>query len=986
MFMRSVPLALLAAVQSTTSLAAEVNPRHYRFDIPAGSLDDALKRYARITGRQILYRAPTVAQRRFAGLFASLDADAALTRILDGTALRVTRPAPNVIVIEQEATGALADSVSGDGGADIIVTGSNIRGANPTTSVRTISRREIERSGKATIGEAIAALPANFGGTGNPVAALTGADRASLNYSVATGANLRGLGSDATLTLFDGRRVAGSGGRGDFADLSAIPSMAVERVEILADGASAIYGSDAVGGVVNIVLRHRLSGLEARLRGGTTTDGATRHAIGGLVAGHDWGSGGILLAYEYEHRDQLAAADRTYAATGDLRGRGGTDHRTFYSAPATILSFTPAAGTFVPAYRVQSVPGGAAATLDQIVPGQNLYNPIKGLDLAPRIDRHAVYGHVEQRLGSHVTGFFDARYAHRDIFYRSPASVAAFAVTAANPYFLPVGGQPFTILAYSFYPELGPSRTRGQVSSLGLTGGLDWTIGKDWTVSAFASFARERSRERNDNIHNATALDEATGTLPDDPATAFSTATSGFFNPYGSGSSNSAAILDFIGSGFASLRRRSSIADATLKADGSLIDVWGGALRIAIGGTVRRETFVAGGETFYDGIRPTAIVTPDGHRTIGAVFGEFNMPIVGSRNAVAGLRALTLSAALRHESYSDFGSTTNPKIGVAWSPATGVTLRANWGTSFRAPALIEVNDRRSVSPTQLPNGSGGYTPSILVGGGNPQLGPERATTWSGGVVLQPVPIDGLKIEFGLFSTRFRDRIGQPALQDLLRALTDPTLAPFVERIAPASSAADLARVQALLAEPNASSAGGLPAAAFQAIVDGRYINTGRLAVSGLDGDISLTRHIGADQLDIGLSASWLFHYRVQATPRARTVDRLDTLGNPAAIRVRGSTGWTHGIWSASLFGNWVSAYRNDSVQPIGTIASWFTTDATLTVAPSKGVLQGFRFALNIENVFDAAPPFADRASGIGFDAANASPFGRIVAIELRRAF
>lgn len=253
-------------------------------------------------------------------------------------------------------------------------------------------------------------------------------------------------------------------------------------------------------------------------------------------------------------------------------------------------------------------------------------------------------------------------------------------------------------------------------------------------------------------------------------------------------------------------------------------------------------------------------------------------------------------------------------------------------------------------------------------------------------MLQPAPIEGLRIEFGLFSTRFRDRIGQPALQDILRALTDPSLAPFVERVSPATSAADLARVQALLAEPNASSAGGLPASAFQAIVDGRYINTGRLTVSGLDGDVTLNRRIGTDQLDLGVSASWMFHYRVQATPLAATVDKLDTLGNPAAIRMRGNGGWTHGIWSVSLFANWVSAYCNDSVLPVRTIASWFTADAALSIAPTTGAFRGFRFGLNVENLFDADPPFADRASGIGFDAANAGPFGRVVAIELRRAF
>lgn len=984
MSIRTAGLCLALTLQTAGALTAVADPPRYTFRIAAGSLDAALKRYARITGQQILYRGVVVGDRRFGGLDAELGADAALTRILDGSGLRALHPAPDVIVIEREQ--ALADTSPGPVQADVVVTGSNIRDGTPTISVRSLSRQELERSGKGTIGDAIAALPGNFGGTGNPVASLTGADRSTLNYSVAPAANLRGLGSDATLTLFDGRRIAGSGGRGDFTDLSAIPTMAVDRVEILADGASAIYGSDAVGGVVNLILRHRVRGLEVRARGLTATDGSFRNALGGAIAGQDWSTGGAVIAYEFEHRDALSAADRPYAATGDLRPFGGTDHRLFYSSPATILAFSPTAGTYVPTYGVPALPPGITPTIEQIVAGENLYNPVAGLDLSPGIDRHAVYAHADQQLGRGVSVFLDVRFAHRSFSYDAPASIAPFVVTTANPYFLPVGGQPFSILAYSFYPELGSSRARGKVSSLGLTGGLDWSIDAGWAFSGYANFARERSRDRTFNFVNSSALDEATGTAPDDPATPFSTATAGFFNPYGSGTLNNRAVLDFIGSGYVRLHRRSSIADATIKVDGPLFDAGGGDARLALGGSVRRETFAAGGETFYSGTRPSSVDETNGGRTIKAAFAELNLPIFGRTNAKRGLALLTVSAAIRYEQYSDFGSTTNPKFGAAWSPTDGVTLRANWGTSFRAPALTEINERRSVSPTQLPNGSGGYAPVIVVGGGNPELGPERATTWTGGITLEPPAAKNLRFDFGLFSTRFKDRIGQPAYENILRALTNPALAPFVKRVSPLTSAADLALIEALLAEPNAASAGGLPASAFQAIIDGRYVNTGRLDVSGLDMDVAFGKTFGIDRIDVALSATWLFHYRTQATPLSPILDKLDTLGNPVGVRARGSIGWTHGPWSANAYGNWTSDYRNDSVTPITSVRSFFTLDATLAYAPARGLLSGTRVVFAVENMFDAAPPFADRASGIGFDASNANPFGRTIALELRHRF
>ncbi len=980
---RYAALLVLAQVVTVTTVPAQ--QRAFEFRIPAGSLDAALKQYARITGQKVLYRSVTIRDRRSSGLSGRIDADSALEQLLDGSGLVAVRPSSGVIVIEVASQRMMAEPQRASLPDDIVVTGTNIRGGAVISDIRSISRQDIERSGRATVADVIAALPGNFGGAGNPVAALTGSDTSSINNTVAPAANLRGLGSDATLTLFDGRRIAGSGGRGDFTDLSAIPSLAVDRIEVLADGASAVYGSDAVGGVVNLLLRHRMDGVEMRLRGGTTTKGGVRSAILGAATGRDWQSGGFFLAYEYEHRDALAGAARRFTATADLRPFGGSDRRLYYSSPGTILSFDPLKGGFTPASRIPHLTAGTTPTLDQIQPGQNLYNQLAGFDLAPQIDRHALFGHIEQRLAEGLQIFAEARFVRRTFAYNSPASTTPFVVTAANPYFLPLDGLPFSLIGYSFYPELGAGRTEGRVSSFGFTGGVDWDVGR-WAINAYAAFARENSRDRTDNIINTTALDEALGTIPDDPVTAFSPATQGYFNPYGSGTLNTRTILDFVGSGFAELERSSHILDMALKADGPVADLAGGAMRMAVGAAYRRESFRAGGRTFYSGNRPTDVATPRGARDIGSIFGEVTAPLIGSSNRVAGIHALTLSAAARHERYSDFGTTTNPRLGIAWMPAEGVTLRASWGTSFRAPALIEVNDRRTISPTQLPNDLGGYTPSIVVGGGNPNLGPERATTWSGGVTLEPRQMPGFQVGYTLFSTRFRDRIARPALQDTSRTLLDPALAGLVERVDPANDPAALARVEALLADPNAASAGGLPASSFQAIIDGRYVNTGRLSVAGMDVNANWSRVVGDSRWDAGMNATWLFYYDVQATPLSPVVDRLDTLANPTAIRVRGNLGWSRGGFSAALFGNWTNEYRNDGAAPYRSIASFFTVDANIGFAVARGALAGFRFALSAENLFDAAPPFVDRVTGIGFDAANASPFGRILSLELRRAF
>lgn len=971
--------ALLMGVALSAPVAAQETRTSFR--IPAGDLDDALRAYARIAGRQILFRSDDVRGRRFGGMQAVLEPEAALAVLLQGTGLTVERPTPRVIVLRSPLAindrPAPADAVP----EEIVVTGTNIRGGETGGPVRVLGRRDLERSGKATIAELIAAQTANFGGSGNPVASLSGIDQASLNYSLAPAANLRGLGSDATLTLFDGRRTAGSGGRGDFTDLSAIPSLAVERVEILADGASAIYGSDAVAGVVNLLLRHRFDGLETRIRGGIGSRGEPWTALGGIAAGKTWATGSIFAAYDYEHRGRLSSADRAYTATGDLTPFGGSDRRTFYSVPGNILTFSPALGAFVPTFAIPAL--SRQPTAADILPGRNFGNLYERSDLSPRIDRHSAYGRIEQKLSDRIDLFVEGRYSHRRFDYVSPASVTVFNVTPANPFFIPVAGRSSTLIGYSFLGDLGPARVDGRVSALSVTGGARWSVGA-WTVDAYGSFARERSADRSFNQLNSTALAEALGNIPDNPSTGYSAARDGFFNPYGSGSSNTAATLAFIGAGFARSERRSSLSEGSARAEGPLLMLPGGDVRLALGGSYRREAFRSIGESFYSGVTPTLTPGVPARRGITAEFAELQLPLFGRTNTRPGLRKLALIAAVRHEDYADFGSTTNPKLGLVYSPAPDLMLRASFGTSFRAPALPEVNDRSRVVATALPNAAGVTIPVLFLTGGNAALGPEKADTYSAGAVIEPAGIPGLRLETNFFHTRFDNRIAQPALEDFSRALSNPALATYVRLVQPATNAGDLAAINGLLATPGAV-VGSTPATAYGAIVDGRFVNTASLSVSGLDWDLAFGRPLGRGRIDTSLSATWLFHYRQRLTPLSADVDRLDTLGNPVNLKLRGSAGWSQDGWSATLIGNYVDGYKDDISSPQRSIGSFFTLDATLGAAPG-GFLKGMRLLLSVENLLDRDPPFVNRVNGFGFDAASAGPLGRVVALELRRSW
>ncbi len=963
-----------------------------RFRIASGSMDTALRTYARVTNTQVLYRSQDVDGLTFDGLDATLPRDEALTRILKGTGLVAERPGGNVVVLRRTSAPVSpngSNDVTRDSLAEeereIVVTGSNLRGGSASSPVKVVTRDDVERSGRATIAEVIAAQTANFGGTGNATAQLTGVDRSSSNVSLAPAANLRGLGSDATLTLFDGRRVAGSGGRGNFSDLSALPSLALERAEILTDGASAIYGSDAVGGVVNLILRHRYDGAEFRLRGGRT-EGGPLSVLAGGVAGRTWTGGSILAAYEYEHRDALNAADRAYTATGDLRPFGGTDRRTFLSSPGNILRLDPASRAFAPAFAIPALPPGTRPRVDEILPGTNLSNLAAGASLSPRTDRHAVYARIEQRLATGFDVFADGRFARRDFAYGSPSAQTILSITGANPNFIRVGGQPSSLIAYSFLGDLGPSRARGQVSALSGTAGFAWQIG-GWLVDGYANHARERSSERISNQVNSTFLAEALGNVPDSAATAYSPARDGYFDPYGSGFANDRAVLDFIGSGFTAARRRSSVDEGLLKAEGAILPLPGGNLRMAVGGALRRETLRTGGTTFASGLAPTDLATRTLSRDVRAAFAEMRVPLVGAGNAVPGLRSLQLSAAIRHEDHDSFGGTTDPRIGATLSPVDGVTLRGSWGTSFRAPALGEAGDPRRVAPTSLRDASGATVPVIFLAGGNPDLGPERARTLSVGFDLDAAArgAPGLRTSATAFRTEFRDRISQPALQDSARALTNPDLAPFVRRLSPVVSAADLAVVNSLLAEPGTGSS-LFPATSYVALVDGRSVNTGSVTVSGIDWDVSYAEETANGRLSAAISATWLFRFVERLTPAAAAVDRVGLLGRPSDIRVRASVGWSNPIWNVNAFVNHVADYKDDASSPPRGIAPFTTVDASLGWRLGGSRENGLRVLLSAENLFDVDPPFVDRINGFGFDAANANPFGRRLALEIRRTF
>ena len=731
---------------------------------------------------------------------------------------------------------------------EIIVTGTNIRGIeNSSSPVLTFDRGDIDASGFSTTQQFIDSLPQNFGsGPSEDSSGLISNRDANLNPGAGAGINLRGLGADSTLVLLNGRRLA-PGGFGSFTDISLIPLSAIERIEVLTDGASAIYGSDAVGGVVNFVLRDDVDGAQTSFRYGTATKGDRDEFQATQTIGFDWDSGNLLLNYEYFDQDELNSDDRDFASFVD---------------------------TF----------------------------------LLPKTERHGLLISGSQEIGNSLEAFATLSLSDRD-----------------------------ALRVLDVPTRMDRWRSESNTQQLFAAGGLAVGLSETWRAELVGAFG---VTETNNDI--------------------------------------------------LSLTDQSVVADTTintetwsldLKADGVLFDLPGGAVRSALGGQYREETF-----------KPDTLTGEgDGKRDVAAVFGEVLIPIVGETNSRPGFNRLELNAAVRYEDYSDFGSTTNPKVGAVWSPIDGLNLRGSYGTSFRAPLLFELDTSfftLILADFPDPASMSGTTLALLgIGlGPEPNLGPEKATTWTAGFDFAPDSIPGFNLEFTYFDVDFDNRIIDRVV--FFDAFTDPQNASIIVAPVPA----DIAAVPTTRPDAFVNFTASDPADAV-AFVDSRRQNAASTQVSGVDVNLSYNRETDLGDFTVGLNASYLTKFIEQITPSADAFELVDTIFNPVDLSMRGSLAWSRDGLTVGGFINYTDGYEDDQTDPSGKVESWTTFDLTVRYNTderySSPWLDNTTFAINVINLFDQDPPFVNdlafqNTDGLGFDTTNANPLGRFIAFEITK--
>lgn len=870
------------------------------------------------------------------------------------------------LLLGSSATVLAADAVDPEL-TEVVVTGSRVRGAEPVGStVIALDREALADAGQVTVDRILKEIPQNFdlgvsensrgqsGGSGNIVYGNT--------------VNLRGIGPYATLVLLDGHRVTNNSRS---TDPSIIPTLALERVEVVADGASAIYGSDAIAGVVNLIPRRRLDGAEVFARGGLGEAGDFNETVAGAAWGKVWDRGQFMLAYEHVDRSNLAGDDRDFF-TGDQRPSGGRDYRTTRCNPGTLVIGT----------NTYAIPTGGltAANAGSLVAGTaNRCNELPGQDLFPKQKYDSVASTFTLELAPWASFIADGYYSDRSFYRRAAYASTRLTVPQTNAWFVRPAGFTGTSYAidYSFINDLPTNNSIGHARNWQLTPGLRFELPFGWQLEALAGYGKTRDDSDTRRGVNNAALNAALASA--NPATAF--------DPYGLGRTSEtvrAAISDQI---FLA-PTNTDFKGYELRLNGKLLSLPGGDLALATG-YERQDMDVSLGSARGG---PTTVLTwRNFGRKVDSAYAELNIPLFGASNARPGFERLTLSAAVRYDDYSDVGDTSNEKFGVTWKPTANLSLRGSYGTSFRAPLISQIygnSNNLFVQSYQNPAGGAAIT-GVALSGQNLNLGPETATTWSTGIDWDAA--QDLRLSLTYFDVNYRGQVDS-YLSNLAILARE---ADFAGTGIILRGAAAGTQVQTLINQ-GIVVVGTLPggsAANVTLFVDGRSQNLGVSNTRGFDFVTTyLLKTVGYGNFQFTASGSYLTEYEVGITSAATPADRLNTIFNPLKLKLRGGVSWNVGAFKSSAMVTRIHGYQNNAVTPVQGVGPYTPVDLTLSVdlgaLNDSALFKDLDLGLEVRNAFDEDPPYVNLAPSAngsgGYDATASNPVGRLFALSLRK--
>jgi len=831
--------------------------------------------------------------------------------------------------------------------AEIVVTGTSIRGVAPIGSpMVAIDQEFVKVNAPANLSELLSLIPqlGNFGV--NHEVATTGRFR--------TGGflpNIHNIGIFATLALFNGHRMAAVGGEAVLPDPGMIPVLAIGRVEVVADGSSAVYGSDAVAGVANFVYRRDMDGFEAQGTYGFSPEHSYEKRNLALGWGKKWDTGNVMIVGEYSANKSPTNEEIPFIRANQTF-RGGRDQRgTTCSLPNVTIGST-----------VYAYPSFATGNANR-----NRCETILGQEVVPESKRFSLLATVRQELNDTVTLWAEGNYTNLETSRVANPRNMNITVPANNPYLvLPPGvtlGANQTASVVRNGEGLFPNPINSQKSEvIGLTLGADVKLGSSWLLNIMTHYSKTNDFNSQPEIDLIAAQTLAN-------ATTLATA----FNPFGQAAQNQASVLSQINNGFTQINDSSQyLRQLMVKADGPLFALGGGDARMAVGTEFRDEQTQ---QLQVGGVPgPTQLLVRDDNisRFVAAAFAEVNLPFFTAQNATPGFQRLEVSLSARYDHYQQLGGTFNPKIGVVWAPARDISLRGSWSTSFVAPNLGLITSIFGVPQIGLNIAGFGNNVNIYnQGGGNPALTPEEAKTYSFGVDLTPTFIPNLRLSVTYYNVTYKNLVYKPTQADAFNnpffsfaVIRNPTPAQVVAAIAAAPPQSPVpTRIDAI----------------FQSFA----INVGQRVIDGLDIDLSYKVPTSFGTFNLTANANRQLGFRQELAPGTGF---QDIIGQQSAIKWRGRGGlsWNLDDLTVSGFMTYVGGFTNITTgTPFPNVKSWETFDMTVQYNLPK-VLKGSQIQLRGSNIFNRWPPFYDGTQGF-FSNAH-SPFGRTLELTLRTRF
>jgi iron complex outermembrane recepter protein len=827
----------------------------------------------------------------------------------------------------------------------------------PVAPVFTLDREEIEQMGFESLGEVVRHLPLSNSTSIDPQF-VTGF------ATGATSLNLRGLGVNSTLVLVNGRRAApyglpGGTGFTTLFDFNSVPLAAIDRIEILKDGASALYGADAAAGVVNLKLRTNYSGFSVSgLYGNTTNTDSALQSVN-ATWGTTIGKTSLLLVADWQTRHSLFLRDRDFSRTADGRSVGGQDGRSTIGFPGYVVvptrdgaGRTPPAGTITGAIISPQGVLLTNPTVADFARGASLYNFNEDTALLPDVTSAGIYARIRHEVNErlYVFGEFGLRRNDGEFVQAATPVVNTMENTTSplallrlpfdNPY------NPFGVDIDNFRFRLvaqGPRVRKTEATTSRYLAGIGGRIGAgDWTWESALLYSKNKVAVSDHNM----ATDAAVQNLLNQTSRATA------LNPFGP---SAPGVVESLAT---TLERRAfvDIRQADLQANGHLWHLPAGEVGVAVGGEYRRER----SQDHPDALASTGAVVALGGssglsaaRRVSAGYVEFSIPVFSR---------LEVQIAGRHEKYSDFGTSDKPKFGLKYRPAKWLLLRAGFSQSFRAPDLSQLFTAQTIGFSGLvrdPLRPNDPVASVrTISGGNSSLRPELTDSYYAGAVVQVPRIKGLEtsVDFWRFS------------QTNLISSSSLTTTLDLEATVPSG------RVTR-----NAPTGDGLPGTINSVSI--AFRNVSKAMTDGIDLALRYTRPSDLGRFVFSTAVTYVHSYE------SNYVEFVKTNGLPM-FRGNAAVQWSQDRWSASLRADYLDGYAEPSSSIFGVgkpAVHRIEHSYTFTPQVSYRLGRATKLTLGARNVFDRDPPLALNKPEL-YDNLQVSGEGRFVFLRVTREF